>query len=351
MIWQAFQPDVKGIFHSRPNRFVALVETEAGLQRAHCPNPGRLRELLSPGVSVLLETPKIIVRPGLKSLPRSTQLSLAAVEHRGLWVPMASAKANQAAGLYLGECYPDWTLKPEYTLGHSRFDYCLTRGNQQILTEVKACTLEHSGVAMFPDAPSLRATKHLEHLGSLNQETAVLFVTYFPEAKSITPHLHTDPEFARAALKLQDKIRFQALVWEADVQGKARLIQSHLKVDLEPLRGIDYQQGLPLTAWESPRETIFAWGNDFSIWKKRLSQRSWVSAHLGNTYELTKVNDLRVFSHGNLKERWREESEDFLGALWVDGGDWKQLRVPGRPLDTQKFWEWFLSYRHKYWKQ
>ena len=42
-------------FIDRPNRFIAHVETEDGLQICHVKNTGRCRELLVPGAAVYLE--------------------------------------------------------------------------------------------------------------------------------------------------------------------------------------------------------------------------------------------------------------------------------------------------------
>ena len=44
-----------GTFLVRPNRFVARVETETGIQVCHVKNTGRCRELLVPGAQVWLE--------------------------------------------------------------------------------------------------------------------------------------------------------------------------------------------------------------------------------------------------------------------------------------------------------
>ena len=40
---------IPGRFVDRPNRFVAHVETEEGLQTVHVKNTGRCKELLVPG--------------------------------------------------------------------------------------------------------------------------------------------------------------------------------------------------------------------------------------------------------------------------------------------------------------
>ena len=45
----------KGIFHARPNRFIAHVEVDGRMEVCHVKNTGRCRELLQPGVTVYLE--------------------------------------------------------------------------------------------------------------------------------------------------------------------------------------------------------------------------------------------------------------------------------------------------------
>ena len=45
---------VKGIFKNRPNRFIAEVEVDGILHKAHVPNTGRCKELLVEGATVWL---------------------------------------------------------------------------------------------------------------------------------------------------------------------------------------------------------------------------------------------------------------------------------------------------------
>jgi len=73
--------------------------------------------------------------------------------------------------------------------------------------EVKSCTLCHNGVAMFPDAPTLRGQKHLIELERLAREggydTHVVFLILHAGAQRFLPNLHTDPDYARLALSSQ----------------------------------------------------------------------------------------------------------------------------------------------------
>jgi sugar fermentation stimulation protein A len=55
-------------------------------------------------------------------------------------------------------------IKPEFKYGSSRLDFYLESDSRKILVEVKGVTLEKKGVALFPDAPTDRAIKHLSIL-------------------------------------------------------------------------------------------------------------------------------------------------------------------------------------------
>ena len=67
-----YQAITTGYFLSRPNRFIAQVETAEGIQTVHVKNTGRCRELLIPGALVYLEQS---MNPS-----RKTQFDLIAVQ-------------------------------------------------------------------------------------------------------------------------------------------------------------------------------------------------------------------------------------------------------------------------------
>ena len=50
-----YENTVKGKFISRPNRFIAIVEIDGIKEVCHVKNTGRCKELLIPGVTVILE--------------------------------------------------------------------------------------------------------------------------------------------------------------------------------------------------------------------------------------------------------------------------------------------------------
>ncbi|MBI4361590.1 MAG: DNA/RNA nuclease SfsA [Euryarchaeota archaeon] len=233
-------------FLDRPNRFLAHVEYRGRRVPCFLANPGRLRELLLPGAPALIRR----VPPG----PRKTCFDLMAVRaslnpppKRGMggvpvnggkgavvsrapwgvagrdspeteWVCIDTRVPNRLFRLHHHHWVPfsgarKW--RSEYTHGSSRFDFAYARGPRRGLVEVKCVTLVRDGVALFPDAPTLRGARHLDHLalarrrgwevpgvrrspGSFDEvETHAVFLV-FRRASRLEPHGEMDPGFARA---------------------------------------------------------------------------------------------------------------------------------------------------------
>jgi sugar fermentation stimulation protein A len=201
-----FRNDLEAVFIRRPNRFLIIAGAEGREIPCHCPNPGRLIEFFGfrdsniPGIGLILE--RRAPSPAAK-----TAYTVAALRYRGGIVPFFSARANRAAeALFLPELIPGLReVHPEFTLGNSRFDFlCVDRRGRRHLVEVKACSLIEYDVAMFPDAPSERALKHLEELAALSAQgyqCHVLFVIVHGKPRVFIPNLHTDPLFAAALSK------------------------------------------------------------------------------------------------------------------------------------------------------
>ena len=186
---------VRGIFRSRPNRFIAHVEIDGQEQVCHVKNTGRCRELLVPGAQVWCcksDNPA-----------RKTQYDLIAVQKGERLINMDSQAPNTAAKEWLasGGLGPVTELRPEYTHADSRFDFFFQKGEKNCLMEVKGCTLEHDGVCSFPDAPTARGVKHLKGLAAAVKdgfECYVLIVIQMADVKYFRPNEETDPDFAGA---------------------------------------------------------------------------------------------------------------------------------------------------------
>ena len=166
--------------------------------RAHLPDPGRLRELLRPGVRLWLEP-----RPGEQ---RKTQYQVWLVESDRTLVSLNTRLPNDLVQEALAQGslpefaqYSAW--ERERRSGHSRLDFYLKGSSETCWLEVKSVTLVEDGRGLFPDAPTKRGRKHIEELIRLRRTGAravVFFVVQRADAYSVAANDRTDPEFAQA---------------------------------------------------------------------------------------------------------------------------------------------------------
>lgn len=229
-----FTNSLEGIFLRRPNRFIIFAETREGEIRAHCPNPGRLTEILVPGRRVILEKstdPK-----------RKTPYTLAAAYYKGKVIPLYSSKANQTAReLVLPGLFPEAkTIQAEQKAGHSRFDFKVTLADKEVYVEVKACTLVEYGVAMFPDAPTKRGQRHLLELAELTKEKgisgAVIFIINHEDAEVFIPSLHTDPLFAQTLEDVASKIKIHCVSVKVSPDGEVEIVNPKIPINLNSVK-------------------------------------------------------------------------------------------------------------------
>lgn len=203
---------VKATFIDRPNRFIAHVRidgaADGAVETVHVKNTGRCRELLIPGVKVILSdgwTDEERLNPDMPHT-RKTRYDLITVYKENLgWINIDSQVPNKVVMEWLQSNSPSRNalfsnpiIKPEYTYGDSRVDFYVKDGDRNILIEVKGCTLEVDGVGYFPDAPTTRGVKHLNELaGAIDSgyETYILYVIAMPGITKVLPNGKTDPSY------------------------------------------------------------------------------------------------------------------------------------------------------------
>jgi len=184
----------------------------------HLPNSGRMMELLQPGTLGLAQ---IDTREG-----RGTAGTLLLVQYEGRWVSVDARMPNrlfarclEAGGLSPFQGYTTW--KAEVSWGQSRVDFLLSRRHMPnpeqplpvngsknpsnkpsfFLVETKSCNLVVDGLALFPDAPTTRGTRHLRELAeavAMGYRAAVVWFVQRDDAKALAAHGEADPDFARA---------------------------------------------------------------------------------------------------------------------------------------------------------
>lgn len=187
-----------GKFLSRPNRFICEVLLEDNKTVvAHVHDSGRIKELLYEGNTVSLRKAK-------DTSKRKTEWDL------------ISAKAEDGEDILLNSAFHryisenilrDGDISPlgkvdevraEVKYGHSRLDYLLMKNDEKIWIEVKGVSLSENKHAIFPDAPSLRASKHLETLMELKEkgDRAGVLLLVFRDSDDFSPNYETDPKFS-----------------------------------------------------------------------------------------------------------------------------------------------------------
>lgn len=197
-----------GIFRARPNRFIAIVEIDGTDTVCHVKNTGRCKELLVPGCTVVLQH---AADPG-----RKTAYDLIAVYKGDRLINMDSQAPNAVAAAYLAQHFPGALIRREVTYGDSRLDFYVEEGQNRWLIEVKGCTLERDNVGYFPDAPTERGVKHLQHLIRAVEEgyrAAVLFIIQMEGIAAIRPNDATHPAFGDA---LRQAAAAGVKVWAVD---------------------------------------------------------------------------------------------------------------------------------------
>lgn len=221
-----YQHIVEGKFIRRPNRFIAHVEVDGREEVVHVKNTGRCRELLVPGAKVFLEKSS--------SPARKTAYDLIAVMKGDLCINMDSQVPNQVAAEWLRKVLPEALIRREVTWGNSRFDLYIEVDGRKIFMEVKGVTLEASGVALFPDAPTLRGVKHLKELAACVQEgyeACVLFVIQMKGVTAFRPNEAMHPEFG-TALRAAQKAGVRVLAYDCVVAPDSITIDRPVAVEL-----------------------------------------------------------------------------------------------------------------------
>ena len=210
---------VEGKFLDRPNRFVCHAEVAGEKVLCHMPNPGRMRELLFPGV-ILYMTPN---RKGLRTAYR-----VVGCEKEGRIIYLDTTRANDAAAFLIQHHkIPGWEncflAGREVTMGDSRFDLLLgdEETGETFPVEVKSCSLSGRHGAMFPDAPTERGMKHLTHLVDMaraGEHAGLLVLVHDGNARWFLPNYHTDLSFSEEFRQGLDLLDWKAcaIPWTKD---------------------------------------------------------------------------------------------------------------------------------------
>lgn len=206
-----------GTFIKRINRFIAEVEINGKIEKVHVKNTGRCKELFIAGRKVYLQrsdNPLRKTKYSIISIYKGKKLI-----NIDSQVPNTVVYESISSGL-IDEFTDICKLSRERTYKNSRFDLHYKRENgMEGFIEVKGVTLEENGRTMFPDAPTVRGTKHIyEMIDAVNNgyEGNIFFLIQMEEAEEFKANEVTDENFANALTEAKNK-GVQILVYNSIV--------------------------------------------------------------------------------------------------------------------------------------
>jgi len=195
----------EGVFLERTNRFIAKVKINNKIEIVHVKNTGRCKEILISGTKVYLEKSN---NPN-----RKTAYSLISVYKEDVLINIDSQVPNQVVFEALQnnqiENIKDIVyIKREKTYGNSRFDIYYETKKEKGFVEVKGVTLENNKIAKFPDAPTIRGTKHINELIKATNEgykCHIFFLIQLKGCELFMPNEETDYLFANTLKEAKNK--------------------------------------------------------------------------------------------------------------------------------------------------
>jgi sugar fermentation stimulation protein A len=199
----------ESFFVERENRFVLQLKKKNGERiKAYIANPGRMEEFL-------VKDHPFFITAGNKG---KYFYRVVSTYYQDSFILLDTIKINALVEMMLkNDRIESFTgpksVRREVSVSRSKFDFLVERENRRpSLLEVKSCSLCHRGVAMFPDAPTLRGQRHLEDLEELAAgiyDCHTLYVINHKDARTFMPNWHTDMEYARR-FKESKRICFSA---------------------------------------------------------------------------------------------------------------------------------------------
>lgn len=214
------QPLERGHLVQRYKRFFADVQTDDGREiTAHCPNPGAMLGLNTPGLPAWLSRSDSPTR----KLPHTLEL----VQADGGLVGINTMHPNRLTAEALAQdVLPELTgytsHRREVRYGEaSRVDFLLEAdGRPRCWLEVKNCHLMRGNrLAEFPDCVAARSLRHLRELTAMveaGDRAVMLFVIQRMDCDAFSPAADLDPAYAKG-LRAAHEAGVEVLCYDCDL--------------------------------------------------------------------------------------------------------------------------------------
>ena len=222
---------IKGKLIKRYKRFFADVKINKEVVVAHCPNTGSMMGLLDKGNEVFISesnNPK-----------RKLKYTLEIIKVKNNYVGVNTHFANKIAfhGLsnnLIKEIVNIDNIKPEVFFNkETRFDFLIQKGKQKIFVEVKNVTLfRNNRLAEFPDAVTLRGSKHLKTLITATKKgykSYILFLVQIEGIENFKIAKDIDKEYYKNYL-IAKKNGVNFLAYRCKINSKEIKIEKKIKI-------------------------------------------------------------------------------------------------------------------------
>jgi sugar fermentation stimulation protein A len=172
------------------------------------------------------------------NLKRKYGWTLEMVQEKGIWIGVNTGLTNRIVREALENGIIDdfgriISVQAEVKVSDkSRLDFLVQTAEGPVYIEVKNCSLVEGNMAMFPDAVTVRGTKHLrelERLCKIEVRAAVLFCVQRSDGICFRPAREIDPVYADTLHEVQEK-GVDILAYRAKVKPDSVTITSKLKL-------------------------------------------------------------------------------------------------------------------------
>ena len=227
-------PLIRGTLLRRYKRFLADVRLETGeTVTAHCPNTGSMLGCAEPGMTVWLSRSD---NPARK-YPLTWEM-VDVGDGRLVGIHTGRSNALVRAGIESGtvtELAGYETLRAEVKMGEgSRVDFVLdAHGRRSCVVEVKNVSAAvENRCAVFPDAVSVRARKHLQMLMACvesGQRAVLCYCVQREDVDEVRPAVDIDPDYARTLAQARSA-GVEVMAWGARLDPAGIELTRRLRV-------------------------------------------------------------------------------------------------------------------------
>jgi sugar fermentation stimulation protein A len=190
---------LNGILVKRYKRFFADVQLDNNVVTAHCPNTGSMMGLLDAGNKVLLSKSD--------NEKRKLKYTLEVIKLKKSHVGVNTHRTNRIVEKALNDNVLNFVrniteVRREVKYGeNSKVDFVVTTPKEEVYIEVKNVTLSREKkTAEFPDAVTIRGSKHLIELAKLKKKgirAVMLYVIQRDDINSFKRASDIDPIYAK----------------------------------------------------------------------------------------------------------------------------------------------------------